>query len=102
MNSEDFGKLKLRLGEWDISSDTEVLPHQEYSVEDVIIHENYGTSTVYNDFALLFLSKPAMSAPFIDTICLPPATESYDVSNCIVSGWGQENFSNISPLIDQL
>ncbi len=87
----------MRLGEWDISSETEVLPHQDYSVEEVIVHENHNASTAYNDFALLFLAKPATLAPFIDTICLPPATESYDVSNCIVTGWGQDNFSNIIP-----
>ena len=67
--------LKVRLGEYDVSTTAEPLPHQvsynkasfieysnhfqEFNVSDIKIHPNFNNATLVNDIALLKLERPA-------------------------------------------
>ena len=65
----------MRLGEYDVSTTAEPLPHQvsykevsfieysnhfqEFNVSDIKIHPNFNNATLVNDIALLKLERPA-------------------------------------------
>ena len=65
----------MRLGEYDVSTTAEPLPHQvsykedsfieylnhfqEFNVSDIQIHPNFNNATLVNDIALLKLERPA-------------------------------------------
>ncbi|CAG5017386.1 unnamed protein product [Parnassius apollo] len=87
--------LKIRAGEWDISSKTELYPHQDRNVDKVIIHEMYNNTrgNLHYDIALLILDKPVKLQPHISTICLPPPMMRPPAgTRCLSSGWGKKKF----------
>lgn len=51
--------LKVRLGEYDVSTTAEPLPHQEFNISDIRVHPNFNNATLVNDIALLQLQRPA-------------------------------------------
>lgn len=85
--------LVVRLGEWDTVTENEPVPHQEFGVRKMILHENYGHRKFHNDLALLILDGPADLNVHINTICLPTEQDYFDDQRCMVSGWGMENFN---------
>lgn len=86
-------KLKVRVGEWDTQTSEEPLPHQDRSVYEVVIHENFYKGGLFNDVALLFLSEAVdMSYDNVGIICLPPQDSNFDYSRCSASGWGKDTF----------
>lgn len=84
--------LKVRLGEWDTQTTNEILPHSDHEVSKIIIHPNFIQSNLYNDVALLILSKPAKLRAHINTICLPPKNHRFDKRTCFASGWGADKY----------
>lgn len=51
--------LRVRLGEWDLYSRTEIIKHQDREVEKIVIHEHDSSGGLNNDIALLFMKDPA-------------------------------------------
>lgn len=51
--------LKVRLGEYDVSTTAEPLRHEEINITEILIHPDFNNSTLLNDIALLKLEKPA-------------------------------------------
>jgi hypothetical protein len=51
--------LKVRLGEYDVSTTAEPLRHEEINITEILIHPDFNNSTLLNDLALLKLEKPA-------------------------------------------
>ena len=49
----------MRLGEDDVSTTAEPLPHQEFNISDIRVHPNFNNATLVNDIALLQLQRPA-------------------------------------------
>lgn len=84
--------LKIRAGEWDTQTKDEIFPHQDRDVAEYIIHEHYYKGGLFNDIALLFLSKPVELAENVNTACMPPYDFTFDRSKCFVSGWGKDLF----------
>lgn len=84
--------LIVRLGEWDTQTSHELYPHQDFFVEKIAVHEDFYAGALYNDVALLFLTKEAKLAPHIDTVCLPPSNINFDGTRCFASGWGRDSF----------
>lgn len=91
--------MKIRAGEWDTQTKTEILPHQDRDVEAIVVHEHFHSGSLYNDVALLFLSRPVDAAENIDIICLPEYNENFDGSRCLASGWGKDMFGKYGSLI---
>lgn len=83
--------LKVRLGEYDVSTTAEPLPHQEFNVSDIKIHPNFNNATLVNDIALLKLERPAKRQQNIDVVCVakPEELDESRLSSCYVTGWGR-------------
>lgn len=84
--------LKIRAGEWDTQTKDEIFPHQDRTVVEYVIHEQYYKGGLFNDIALLFLSEPVNLAENVNTVCLPPPNQVFDYSRCFASGWGKDLF----------
>lgn len=83
--------LKVRLGEYDVSTTSEPLKHQEFSVADIRVHPSFNNATLVNDIALLRLDLPARKKQNIDVVCVPGVGD-LDLSrftSCYVTGWGR-------------
>lgn len=91
-----FGKeakqLIVRAGEWDTITQDEPFPRQDLQVDEVVTHELFYKSALYNDVALLFLKVPFTLMENINTACLPPQDHVPTDSRCFASGWGKDVF----------
>ncbi|OAD59792.1 Serine proteinase stubble [Eufriesea mexicana] len=85
-------KLQIRVGEWNIETSTEEIPHQDRNVQSVIVHDKFSSVTLRNDFAILILSEPVNLADHVDVICLPERNTVFDGSQCFATGWGKDIF----------
>lgn len=84
--------MRIRVGEWDTTTDDERFVHANHDVQDLEIHPNFDGTILYNDVALLFLKTPVYLEPHMGTVCLPPEYENFDQKRCFVSGWGKNRF----------
>ncbi|KAK1130370.1 hypothetical protein K0M31_018502 [Melipona bicolor] len=85
-------ELRIRAGEWDTQTNNEIYPHQDRTVQKVIIHEKYHAGALFNDFAILILSEPVNLTDNVDLVCLPERNDIFDNSRCFASGWGKDIF----------
>ncbi|CAB3362070.1 Hypothetical predicted protein [Cloeon dipterum] len=87
------GTLKVRLGEFDVASLKETLPHQERDVAAVILHAGFDNRTLAHDIALLRLASPAQHRPNVDIVCLPRRDQdnTSGFKRCVITGWGRKN-----------
>lgn len=71
--------LKVRLGEWDLSSSDEPFKPQEFPVQEVVIHPKFNPKTFQNDIAILRLSSNVdlSSVPSIRSACLARPEEAF-------------------------
>ncbi|GAB1860001.1 Phenoloxidase-activating factor 2-like isoform X2 [Camponotus japonicus] len=92
VNGKQPNQLKIRAGEWDTQTKNEIYPHQDRDVEKVIVHENFHSGALYNDYAILILKTPVEYAENVDIVCLPEAGTNFDGSRCFASGWGKDVF----------
>jgi len=83
--------LKVRLGEYDVSTTAEPLPHQEFNISDIRVHPNFNNATLVNDIALLQLQRPAKRQQNIDVVCVANSAKVVEdrVRRCVVTGWGR-------------
>ncbi|XP_017779063.1 PREDICTED: tryptase beta-2-like [Nicrophorus vespilloides] len=91
----DGQQWTIRVGEWNMKSRDELLPHQDRSVSEIVIHEHYRRSSLRNDIALLILDHPVEITENVGFICLPPPAAPPLTTNdvrCIASGWGTDAF----------
>ncbi|KAK8773445.1 hypothetical protein V5799_012023 [Amblyomma americanum] len=91
--------LKVRLGEWDTQSMKEFYPHEDYDVGNIFIHQYFRNSSLWNDIALLELTRPVNFAPHISPICLPKLEDMYEGTSCVVTGWGKDAYREYLALL---
>lgn len=92
VHGKEASALKIRAGEWDTQTRNEIFPHQDRTVQRVIIHDKYYPGALYYDFAILILNEPVELAENVDVVCLPDPNVIYDGSRCFASGWGKDTF----------
>lgn len=93
MNSWDVARLTVRLGDYNIHTNTEIR-HIERRVKRVVRHRGFNSRTLYNDVALLTLSEPVEFTEQIRPICLPSGSQLYSGKTATVIGWGSLRESN--------
>ncbi|KAK4319578.1 hypothetical protein Pmani_009518 [Petrolisthes manimaculis] len=86
--------LKVRLGEWDVGSETEFYRHQEREVSGLYSHPEFYSGNLNNDIAVIKVHRPIDMAtnPHISPVCLPERFASFHSQRCHVSGWGKDAF----------
>ncbi|XP_046750351.1 uncharacterized protein LOC124413673 [Diprion similis] len=87
--------LVVRAGDWDSQSRSEPIPHQQLSVQTIIMHEDFNTNNLQNDFALLITEQPFAITPSVNTICLPRENDGFDAVRCTATGWGKDTFEAV-------
>ncbi|GLV44678.1 Notopleural [Carabus blaptoides fortunei] len=81
--------LLLRLGEHDLSTDSEPYIHQERRVQIVALHPQFDPRTFEYDLALLRFYEPVQFQPNIIPVCVPQDDESFVGRSAFVTGWGR-------------
>ncbi|CAG0883904.1 unnamed protein product [Darwinula stevensoni] len=83
--------LKVRLGEYDVSTTSEPLGHEEFNVVRIVIHPGFDNATLVHDIALLQLARPAQRRANIDAVCMPKPNQASNATGqpCYVTGWGR-------------
>jgi len=85
--------LKIRCGEYDLSSDEEEHEYQERDVRSYTLSPFYtGPKTVIQDIAVIHTTKSFIQAPNVDTICLQKPLlkgeeENFSKLKCSSMGW---------------
>lgn len=95
--------LKVRLGEYDVSTTAEPLRHEEFNITNIVVHPGFNNSTLVHDIALLRLEKPAKRKQNIDVVCMPKPSdvlaEGDDSVKCYVTGWGRRSETSEHSLV---
>ena len=87
--------LKVRLGEYDVSTTSEPLGHEEFNVVRIVIHPGFDNATLVHDIAMLQLARPAQRRANIDAVCMPKPNQVNNATGqpCYVTGWGRNSES---------
>ncbi|XP_035232720.1 phenoloxidase-activating factor 2-like isoform X4 [Stegodyphus dumicola] len=89
--------LKIRLGEYDVSTTSEPLKYEEYTASRIVVHPNFDNRTLLHDIALVRLTRPAKRKANINVVCMPPEgttnNELVSSARCFVTGWGKSTES---------
>lgn len=80
--------IRVRLGEYDFTKLRETRS-KDFSLIEMIMHEEYSTLTYDNDIALIKLDHAANFNAYMWPVCLPPVQENFEGKTAIVGGWGQ-------------
>lgn len=85
-------EIRVRLGEYDTQSDSELLPHRDYTVAKVNIHPEFNSKSLHNDIAVITLEDMAIFKEHISPICLSTEKprELLSYSHCVVTGFGKD------------
>ncbi|CAG9820820.1 unnamed protein product [Phaedon cochleariae] len=81
--------LLLRLGEHDLSTESEPYLHQERRVQIVASHPQFDPRTFEYDLALLRFYEPVVFQPNILPVCVPQTDENFVGRTAWVTGWGR-------------
>ncbi|XP_066304527.1 trypsin-like [Branchiostoma lanceolatum] len=75
---------------------------QDFSVSQIIMHENYNMASLNNDIALMKLSGSVDvgASSYIDTVCVPDFTFSSG-TGCYVTGWGTTESGSLATTLQQ-
>ncbi|KAM6916083.1 urokinase-type plasminogen activator-like [Xenentodon cancila] len=90
--------LSVYLGKSAIN-DTDPEREQRFTVEKLIIHQNYNETNYNNDIALLKIKNTngacAVKTDSVRTVCLPPPyTQLPPGVTCSIAGFGKEHFDS--------
>lgn len=82
-NSEDI--VKVRVGEWDLASETESFKHMDFYTTKTISHSSLLSNKKTIDIGLIILPKAVPLGDHINTVCLPKQNAELP-ADCLVSG----------------
>ncbi|XP_053189196.1 plasminogen activator, urokinase a [Scomber japonicus] len=90
-------KLSVYLGK-SATNETDHTREQDFTVEKLIVHQNYNDDNFNNDIALLKIrsgdGRCAVQSPSARTVCLPPSHTQLPAGfHCSIAGYGQERYA---------
>ncbi|XP_066975657.1 LOW QUALITY PROTEIN: serine protease filzig-like [Macrobrachium rosenbergii] len=88
--------LNIRLGEWDVSGQTEFYKHVEMRASGVYIHPDFYAGNLNNDIAVIRMEHPVdfSTNPHITPVCLPEKFAEFTYQRCHATGWGKDAFGS--------
>ncbi|XP_045124701.1 serine proteinase stubble-like [Portunus trituberculatus] len=92
----DAYAVRIRLGDWDVSSTYEFYSHVNVPVQWIVVHPEYYSGDLSNDLAVIRLQTYVDFAanPHIRPVCLPPHHSDFVGHRCVSTGWGKDAFDN--------
>uniref|UniRef100_A0A1Y9IW11 Peptidase S1 domain-containing protein n=1 Tax=Anopheles minimus TaxID=112268 RepID=A0A1Y9IW11_9DIPT len=84
----DVSSLVVRMGEWDMSTTREPIPHVDSEMEKIHLHPHYGMTSKINDIAIVILRDTIDLNHTIGLVCLPPANDIPHGAELVGVGWG--------------
>ncbi|XP_043243267.1 uncharacterized protein LOC122392463 [Amphibalanus amphitrite] len=85
-----------RIGDHDLTNDTDVDTAINYGIKEHRIHEEYNNRTFANDIAILVLREPVEFNYARHTVCLPfedeVRTMVFDAKKPFIAGWGATSY----------
>jgi len=94
-------QIRIRVGEYDFSSDKESFPFVERAVARKFVHPKYNFFTYEYDLAMVRLDAPVQYMPHIVPICLPGSDDLLIGENATVTGWGRLSEGGTLPSVLQ-
>lgn len=94
-------QIRIRVGDYDFSSEHEPYPFVERAVGRKIVHPKYNFFTYEYDLAMVRLDSPVQYTPHIVPICLPGSDDLLIGENATVTGWGRLSEGGTLPSILQ-
>lgn len=92
--TREFGQVKLvRLGDLDLTKDTDDASPKDFLVKRVIRHPEYKSSSRYHDIALIELNATVEFNEYMKPACLNAAKTTNRDVNYIATGWGLTAFA---------
>ncbi|NXG17317.1 PRS55 protease, partial [Grallaria varia] len=73
------------------------VPLEEHKPDSLILHENFDSTTMTNDIALILLSSPIEFSKEKIPICLPFMCDIHIWQLCWAAGWGSTNAADAVP-----
>ena len=62
---------------------------RNYTIKSVMIHENYNSTSLENDLALVITDIPIEYNNHTSPLCIPDPGHSYKAGDiCYIAGWG--------------
>ncbi|KMY90421.1 phenoloxidase-activating factor 2 [Drosophila simulans] len=89
--------LVIRAGDWDLSTDSEFVPHVDRGVQYRIVHQQFSWDSIKNNIALLILVEQFPRVQHIIPICLDHNGVDLDYDNCFVTGWNYRVTKRLYP-----
>ncbi|GLV37602.1 lethal (2) k05911 [Carabus blaptoides fortunei] len=100
MSSWDVARLTVRLGDYNIRTNSEV-QHIEKKVKRIVRHRGFDSRTLYNDVSIITMDSPVQFTQQIRPICLPSGSANYASKTATVIGWGSLQESGTQPSVLQ-
>ncbi|XP_032571125.1 phenoloxidase-activating factor 2 [Drosophila sechellia] len=75
----------IKAGDWDLSTDSEFVPHVDRGVRYRIVHQQFNWDSIKNNIALLVLVEQFPRVQHIIPICLDHNGVDLDYDNCFVT-----------------
>lgn len=103
LTGQDPTKIKVVVGDHDISTPTETNTTASYAVREFIINKDYNPTTSLNDIGLIRLKTPIVFNDDVGPICLPFSLTTTPLESKTVTlvGWGTLGFGEPLPKILQ-
>ncbi|XP_017038747.2 phenoloxidase-activating factor 2-like [Drosophila ficusphila] len=80
--------LIVRAGDWDLVTDREAVQHENRTVKDRVVHQQFRWDSTQYNIALLILTEEFPRLQHIVPVCLAPMTPvDLDKESCFVCGW---------------
>lgn len=91
---DDKASMVVRLGEWDTQTTNEFMKHEDFDVEEIMIHPQFNERNLFNDIAVVRLARDVVFKPHIDSACLPRDEDDFTGHECITTGWGTDAYKS--------
>jgi len=92
-------EIVVRLGEYQLSTDSEPETHQDMGVTRIHMHPGFRQGPLFSDVAVLELTGPARLSRHVQPICLPRPEQDFTGSRCLAAGWGRAAFDSGLPAL---
>ena len=99
VHSTSLDRMRIRLGEWNVRSQSEPFPHEDFEMESKHVHPGYNPSDFRNDVALVRLAKDVVFKEHIVPVCLPYYDQDFVGQYGKVIGWGRKQHGMLTFMI---